>query len=86
MYKPGELTVLIDEWRVYAEIDIPVQWLQKDEGSVVRIDYYWDKVLLLKDALGRERFCVLAKVIKYTISISHGNADTERSLSVNKKH
>ena len=82
---PEELTVLIDELRVYTEMDIPAQWLQKDEGSVVRIDHYSDKVIQLKDALGGERFCVLAKVIKCAISLSHGNADTERSLSVNKK-
>ena len=46
--KPEELTVLIDEWEVYAAIDIQAQWLQKDEGSVVRIDHYWDKVPQLK--------------------------------------
>ena len=77
---------MIDEWRVYAERDIPAQSLQKDEGSFVTVDHYSDKVLQLKDALGRERFCVLAKVIKCAISLSHGHADTERSLSVNKKH
>ena len=56
-----------------------------ESTSVVRIDHYWDKVLQLKHSLGRERFCVLTKVIKCAICLSHGNADTERSLSVKKK-
>ena len=42
--KPEELTVLTDEWRIYAETDIPEEWAQKD-GSAVRVDQYWSKVL-----------------------------------------
>ena len=33
--KPEELTVLTDEWRIYAETDIPEEWAQKD-GSAVK--------------------------------------------------
>ena len=28
--KPEELTVVTDEWRIYAESDIPEEWAQKD--------------------------------------------------------
>ena len=35
--KPEELAVLTDEWRIYAETDIPEEWAQKD-GSTVRVD------------------------------------------------
>ena len=33
--KPEALTVLTDEWRIYAETDIPEEWAQKD-GSAVK--------------------------------------------------
>ena len=81
--KPEELTVLTDEWGIYAETDIPEEWAQKD-GSAVRVDQYWSKVLKLKSVLGSQKFCLLGKVIKCALSLSHGNADNERSLSINK--
>ena len=31
--KPEELTLLIDEWRVYVETDIPQEWVQKEHLS-----------------------------------------------------
>ena len=46
--KPEELTLLTDEWRVYAETDIPQEWVQKGDGTPVRIDQYWNQVLQLK--------------------------------------
>ena len=81
--KPEELTVLTDEWRIYAETDIPEEWAQKD-GSAVRVDQYWSKVLKLKSVSVSQKFSVLGKVIKCALSFSHGNADNERSLSINK--
>ena len=81
--KPEELTVLTDEWRIYAETDIPEEWAQKD-GSAVRIDQYWSKVLKLKSVSVSQKFSVLGKVIKCALSLSHGNTDNERSLSINK--
>ena len=81
--KPEELTVLTDEWRIYAETDIPEEWAQKD-GSAVRVDQYWSKVLKLKSVSGSQKFSILGKVIKCALSLSHGNADNERSLSINK--
>ena len=83
--KLEELTVLTDEWRIYAETDIPEEWAQKD-GSAVRVYQYWSKVLKLKSVLGSQKFSVLGKVIKCALSLSHGNADSERSLSINKKN
>ena len=56
--KPEELTVLTDEWRIYAETDIPEEWAQKD-GSAVRVDQYWSKVLKLKSVSGSQKFSVL---------------------------
>ena len=34
--KPEELTVLTDEWRIYAETDIPEEWVQMEDGSAVK--------------------------------------------------
>ena len=81
--KPEELTVLTDEWRIYAETDIPEEWAQKD-GSAVRVDQYWSKVLKLKSVSGSQKFSVLGTVIKCALSLSNGNADNERNLSINK--
>ena len=83
--KSEELILLTDEWRIYAEIDIPQDWIQKEDGSVARVDHYWNKVLQLKTQLGSQRFSVLAKAVKCALTVSHGNADNEGSLSVNKK-
>ena len=81
--KPEELTVLTDEWRIYDETDIPEEWVQKD-GSAVGVDQYWSKVLKLKSVSGSQKFNMFGKVIKCALSLSHGNADNERSLSINK--
>ena len=59
--------------------------MNKEDGSSVRVDHYLDKVLKLKSVVGSQRSCVLTKVIKCPVSLSHGNADNEKSLSVNKK-
>ena len=81
--KPEELTALTDEWRIYAETDIPEEWAQKD-GLAVRVYQYWSKELKLKSVSGSQKFGVLGKVIKCALSLSHGNADNERSFSINK--
>ena len=83
--KPEELTLLTDEWRVYAETDIPQKWLQKEDGTPVRTDHLWNQVLQLKTPLGSQKFSVLAKTVKCALGLSQGNADNESSLSVNKK-
>ena len=59
--KPEELTVLTDEWRVYAKTDTPEEWVNKEDGSSVRVDHYWDKVLKLKSVVGSQRVVFLQK-------------------------
>ena len=41
-------------------------------------------MLKLKSVSGSQKFSVLGKVIKCALSLSHGNADNERSLSINR--
>ena len=62
---------------------IPEEWAQKD-GSAVRVDQYWSKVLKLKSVSGSQKFSVLGNMIKCALSLPHGNADSERSLSIHK--
>ena len=53
-------------------------------AQLLRVDQYWNKVLKLKSVSGSQKFSMLGKVIKSALSLSHGNADNERSLSINK--
>ena len=53
-------------------------------AQLLRVDQYWSKVLKLKSVSGSQNFSMLGKVIKCALSLSHGNADNERSLSINK--
>ena len=41
-------------------------------------------MLKLKSVSGSQKFSVLRKVIKCALNLSHGNADNERSLSINR--
>ena len=40
---------------------------------------------MVKNTTRKQMLDVLAKTVKCALSLSHGNADNERSLSVNKK-
>ena len=53
-------------------------------AQLLRVDQYWSKVLKLKSLSGSQEFSMLGKMIKCALSLSHGNADNERSLSINK--
>ena len=44
------------------------EWIQQEDGSVVRVDHYWHKVLQLKTPLGKRKFDVLAKTVKCPLS------------------
>ena len=84
-----EVPLIVDEWKMYREAEIPKDWTEETmkDGSkkYLRVDKYWAIVLSLNNAAGNDRFKVLLKVIKCALTLAHGNADTERILSVNKK-
>ena len=48
------------------------------EGTNVQVDIYRAKVLGVKNLFGQPRFKTLSKVVKCALTLSHGNADTER--------
>ena len=85
----NELPLVVDEWKIYRELEIPQSWVtekdKKGNEQPVRVDKYWANIFGLTTAAGRPRFTVLPKVVKCALTLSHGNADTERSLSQNKK-
>ena len=53
-------------------------------SSLVDTDHFWQSIFDKGDACG-DAFQVLPKLVKCALSLSHSNADVERSLSVNKR-
>ena len=83
--KDDEIPSVVDEWKLYQHQEIPEDWYKTDETGSTRIDHYWAKVFQKKTLSGTEMFPYLKKLIKAVLTLSHGNADVERSLSVNKQ-
>ena len=54
------------------------------EREFVCIDEYWKHIFDIKNAAGNGKFRHVQNLIKTCLSIHHGNADVERSLSYNK--
>lgn len=50
-----------------------------------RVDEFWHKVMQLTDLRGQPKYPALAKVVKITLCLSHGQADVERGFSLNKR-
>ena len=67
-----------DEWVHYQELKI------KEEDLKLRVDPFWSKLFDSTDA-SEDRFVVLPKMVKCALSLSHSNADIERSLSIKKR-
>ncbi|KAH3714986.1 hypothetical protein DPMN_057689 [Dreissena polymorpha] len=79
-----QLPTLKHEWFDYSTSEITAEWSKDENGNNVRIDHYWNKVTELKSKSGLLKYPVMMQVIKSALTISHGNADVERSLSDNK--
>ena len=73
-----EVALITDEWKVYQSGDEVVDTSQ-------RVDYYWASVFQEKTSQGQFRYSILPKLVKSVLSLAHGNADVERSLSPNKR-
>ena len=71
--KDDQIPSVVDEWKLYQHQEIPEDWYKTDETGSTRIDHHWVKVFQKKTLSGAE------------LTLSHGNADVERSLSVNKQ-
>ena len=51
--------------------------------KMIRVDLFWRKIFKIQLLSGQPKYTVLPKVVKTLLSIHHGNADCERSLSDN---
>lgn len=80
-----EICLVRDEWRMYQIETIPTEWYkQSDSEEFGRLDHFWAKVLSIRTENGGRRYIHLAKVVKSFLSMANGNADVERSLSLNR--
>ena len=79
----------VTEWNMYTHEEVPEEWFVKevmtDKTIYHRIDHYWREVLRMKNSAGLLKYPKLKLLVQALLSIAHGNADVERSLSYNKK-
>ena len=83
--KEDQIPPVVDEWKLYQHQEVPEDWYKTDESGRTRIDHYLSKVLQMKNLTDTEMFPHLKQLIKAVLALSQGNADAERSLSVNKQ-
>ena len=77
-----EVALIADEWNVYM-----VGAVDTDDTDCAeeRVDHCWANVFQEKSHQGKFKYSILQKLIKGLLSLAHGNADVERSISANKK-
>ena len=76
---PGlDSAAVLDDWRMYQCANVPSFSETED-----RVDHYWREVLSITDACGDQKFPTLSTCVKTFLTLGQGNADAERSLSVN---
>ena len=51
-----------------------------------RLDHYWRKIELMKNAVGDLKYPLIIKVVKAALSLAHGNAEVERGFSESAKN
>lgn len=81
----AEITCVVDEFKIYQLEKMPNERVDSSNEKQLRVDRYWTKVLSMKTDDGYLKYQHLGKVVKCALSLSHGQADNERSLSINKK-
>ena len=74
-----ESSIVLDEWNLYVEDNIPEEWKK------LPVDAYWTKIQILQNICGKPKYNTLVQLMMCTLTLPHSNADTERSLSRNKK-
>ena len=89
-----DINSLSDEWKLYQLHDISLEFFKtKDfnengEETLLkeRVDHYWRKIELMKNAVGDLKYPLIIKVVKATLSLAHGNAEVERGFSESAKN
>jgi len=80
-----EVSKVTDEWKLYRSETIKEDEMYDKNGGLIRIDHYWSHVLSIKSASGELKYPHLRKLVLTCLCLPYGNADVERSLSINKK-
>ncbi|XP_048511379.1 uncharacterized protein LOC125500995 [Athalia rosae] len=65
---------LADEWKMLAMEKLP-------DNKSQRIDHFWREIMKLKTGLGEQKYPNISKIVKASLSLSHGSADIERGFS-----
>ena len=84
-----DINSLSDEWKLYQLHDISLEFFKtKDfnengEETLLkeRVDHYWRKIELMKNAVGDLKYPLIIKVVKVALSLAHGNAEVETGFS-----
>ena len=80
---------LSDEWKLYQLDDISLEFFKtkgfNENGEEIllkeRVDHYWRKIELMKNAVGDLKYPLIIKVVKAAFSFANGNAEAERGFS-----
>ena len=80
-----DVTKAGDEWKMYREETVEDDVVYDEGGMLKGVDMYWNEILDRKTAAGTMKYSALKKVVTSCLCLFHGNADVERSLSINKK-
>ena len=84
-----DINSLSDEWKLYQLHDISLEFFKtkdfNESGEEIllkeRVDHYWRKIELMKNAVGDLKYQLIIKVVKAALSLAHGNAEVERGFS-----
>ena len=77
---------LTDECNQYCLEDIKEEWHQSNDGKPLRVDYYWSKIELIKDAMGHTKYPTTFSIIKAALTLAHSNSDVKRGFSDNGRN
>ena len=87
-----EISSVTDEWKLYSLDDTispgtagTTDDAVATEVKLQRVDEYWASVLTRCNITGGLKYAMLGKAVKAALALSHGNADSERGFSVNKR-
>ena len=82
-----------DGWKLYQLDDIPLEFFKtkgfNENGEEIllkeRVDHYWRKIELMKNAVGDLKYQLIIKVVKAALSLAHGNAELRKGQKCYKR-
>lgn len=67
----------VDEWKLLQLESMTMENISETS----RIDHYWRQFIYIEDNSKNLKYGIISKVIKASLSLTHGNADVERGFS-----